>query len=146
MTWKQLLSEGRVEPHRTTKQELENLRAAVARNLNDAAVAGLSADNRFGIAYEAALLSAKMAIAGAGYRVKGPAAHFTTFQALKLAMGTSVASTCNYLDRCRRKRNDLTYDAAGVVSNRDAAELLEEATAINKRVEAWIAKNDPKLA
>ena len=50
MTWKELLAEKRVEPHTTSKQELDDLRSAVDRNLRDAAIPQLSADNRFGLA------------------------------------------------------------------------------------------------
>jgi hypothetical protein len=59
-----------VDRHTTSKQELDDLRSVVTRNLADAAITALSADNRFGLAYEAGLLLAKMAIAAAGYRVK----------------------------------------------------------------------------
>ncbi len=49
-------------------------------NLRDAGLAALSADNRFGLAYEAALLAAKLAVNAASYRVKAlPGAHRTTF-------------------------------------------------------------------
>ncbi len=54
MTWKKLLDTKRVEAHATSKQELDDLRRAVNRNLRDAAIRGLSADNKFGLAYEAA--------------------------------------------------------------------------------------------
>jgi hypothetical protein len=141
MSWQQLLTDGRVETHQTSRQELNDLRSAVARNLADAAIVALSADNRFGIAYEASLLSAKMAIACAGYRVKGQGAHRTTFQALKLALGSSVTKTTGYLDRCRRKRNDLTYDAAGIVTEQDAEDLLLEAANLDRQIESWIAKH-----
>ena len=50
----------------TSKQELDDLRNAVDRNLRDAAIPQLSADNRFGVAYEAALLLGKIAVACAG--------------------------------------------------------------------------------
>ncbi len=119
--------------------------AAIQRNLDDAAIKQLSTDNQFGIAYQAALLAAKMAVACAGYRVKGQAAHQTTFQALKLALGPTISNTVDYLDRCRRKRNDLAYDSQGVVSTADAAELLEQAKAIYEHIEEWIAKHHPKL-
>jgi hypothetical protein len=146
MTWKNLQNQDRVEPHVTSKSELDDLRAAIQRNLDDAAIAALSADNQFAIAYQAALLVAKMAVACAGYRVKGQGAHQATFQAIKLALGPSVHKTADYLDRCRRKRNDLAYDSQGVVSATDAAELLKQATALRKVVEAWIAKNHAELA
>ena len=145
MTWKNLQNQSRVEQHVTSKAELDDLRAAIVRNLDDAAIKELSADNRFSIAYQAALLAAKMAVACAGYRVKGHGAHQTTFQALKLALGPSFNNTADYLDRCRRKRNDLAYDAEGVVSTTDAAELLKEAKALRKAVEAWIAKHHSQL-
>ena len=146
MTWKELLAEKRVERHKTSKQELDDVRSAVERNLRDAAVSQLSADNRFGLAYEGALLLAKMAVACSGYRVKGQGAHQTTFAALKLAVGPSIAKTASYLERCRRKRNELSYDSAGVVSDTEAAEILSEAHSLQKSIEEWITKNHPHLA
>ncbi len=145
MTWKELLADARVEPHVTTTQELRDLRSAVGRNLRDVAVTGLSADNKFGLAYEAGLLLAKMTIACAGYRVKGQGAHQTTFAALKLALGPSIAPTASYLDRCRRKRNEISYDAAGLVSDSEAGELISEVKRFQAIVQAWIEKNHPSL-
>lgn len=145
MSWKKLQSEGRVEPHRTSKQELELLRAAVNRNLADAAIASLSTDNRFTIACDSALLSCKMAIACSGFRVKGIGAHRTTFIAVKLAMGSTIATTAAYLERCRRKRNDLTYETAGIVSDKDAKDLLAEAQTLAKLVDRWIHDNHATL-
>jgi len=146
MSWKNLHSQGKVDPHTTSKAELDDLRAAIERNLADASIPKLSADNRFGIAYQAALLSAKMAIACAGYRVKGQGAHQTTFEALKLALGNSVIPAATYLNRCRRMRNEMTYDSEGVVSRADAEELLKKAKSLHKIVENWIAKHHPAVA
>jgi hypothetical protein len=145
MTWKELLADARVEPHVTSTQELGDLRSAVGRNLRDVAAVGLSADNKFGLAYEAGLLLAKMVVACAGYRVKGQGAHQATFAALKLAMGPSVAPAASYLDRCRRKRNEISYDAAGLVSDTEAGELITEVRRFQATVQAWIAKNHPSL-
>ena len=46
MTWKKLLGGHDVQPHRTSKKELDDMRALVARDLADATVVGLSADRR----------------------------------------------------------------------------------------------------
>ncbi len=146
MTWKALLAEARVEPHVTSKQELHHLQDAVDRNLRDVAAAGLSADNKFGLAYEAGLLLAKMTVACAGYRVKGQGAHHTTLTALKLAMGQSIAPTASYLERCRRKRNEISYDAAGLVSDTEADELIAKVRRLQATVKAWIAKKHPNLS
>ena len=64
-----------VQRHRTSKKELDDIRALVARDLADATVAGLSADRLFATAYNAALLAANMAIACAGYRVTAKTGH-----------------------------------------------------------------------
>jgi len=141
-----LLAEKRVEPHATSKQELDDLRSAVSRNLRDAAIPQLSADNRFGVAYEAALLLGKMAVACAGYRAKGQGAHQTTFAALRLALGAGIGKTVTYLERCRRKRNELSYDMAGVVTDTEAAEILAQSQTLQKTVEQWIAKDHPHLS
>ena len=135
----------RVDRHATSKQELDDLAGIVQRNLRDAALPALSADNRFGLAYEAALLLAKMAIACTGYRVKGQGAHHTTFVALELAMGAPARPTALYFERCRRKRNQLSYDAAGVVSDAEAEELVTQVGQFRQTVHEWITQQHPEL-
>lgn len=137
MTWQQLLKEGRVERHRTSKEELDGLRAVVGRNLADADVAAISADTRFACAYEAALALATMAIAHAGYRVKGPGHHMTTFLALALTLDEKEnAEDPRYFDACRRLRNELSYEAADVVNERDVEELIRRVKGFQTRVES----------
>lgn len=114
---------------------MADLRALVARNLKDAGVKGLSADNRFGLVYGAALILAKMVIAVAEYRVRGQSARFTTFEALEVAMGEQSKPFSIYFDRCRRKRNTLSYDAAGVVTETEAPEILKQVEAFRTSVE-----------
>ena len=63
MSWQQLLASNRVQPHTTNTQELQGLRAVVARDLKDAALSELSIDRRFTIAYNAVLQLATMVIA-----------------------------------------------------------------------------------
>jgi hypothetical protein len=101
VSWQQLLASNRVRKHRTSKAELDSLRAVVERDLQDAAVPGLSADRCFDTAYNAALQLAKMAIASAGYRVTGLGAHQTAFEAVELAMGHSIAQYAAYFETCR---------------------------------------------
>jgi hypothetical protein len=146
MSWKNYQSQELVAPHATSQAELDDLPAAIRRNLDDASIEELSDDNRFGIAYQAALLVAKMAIACAGYRVKGQGAHQTTFPVVPLALGRSYQSLSDYLDLCRRKRNDIAYDSAGIVSSADVEELVRQATKFAANVEGWIAKHHPTFA
>jgi hypothetical protein len=53
VSWKALLASRTVQPHKTSKKEIESLRQLVAHDLTDAAIKGLSADRCFAIAYNA---------------------------------------------------------------------------------------------
>ena len=146
MSWQQLQTQGKIEPHRTSVQELTDLRALVERDIEDAEIVSLSSDRRFATAYNAVLQTAKMVIACSGYRTKGGGHHASTFQAVKLAMGTQVDAKAAYFDGCRRKRNTLDYDMAGVTSDTEAEQLVKEAEAFRQMAEAWIAQNHPQFA
>lgn len=67
MTWKQLLQAQKIKPHRTSPQEIDDLRNLVERDLQDATIPSLSADRCFATAYNAVLQLAKMVIFCSGY-------------------------------------------------------------------------------
>ena len=146
MSWESLLQNGRVKSHRTSRQELDDLRDIVERDLQDAQIEALSADRRFATAYNAALQTAKMAIACAGYRVSGLGHHQITFEALDLAMGHRVSEFALYFDTCRRKRNIVDYDSAHAASETEAKELVDKAEEFREAVELWIKKHHPRYA
>lgn len=115
----------------------------IERDLADAAISQLSADRRFAIAYNAVQQLAKMVLACAGYRVSTSQGghHATTFEAVALILGKSHQATVDYFDTCRQKRNQVNYDHAGVTSDRESDELLEQAFKFREVVEAWIRVN-----
>ena len=84
-----------------------------------------------------------MVIACSGYRVCGIGHHHTTFEALELAMGSSITAHAVYFDTCRRKRNLVDYDVANVITETEARELLEKAYEFHQLVEAWIIQHYP---
>src|ERR1700690_3347640 len=146
MSWKKLLAERRVHTHRTSKQELDGLRELISRDLADAAIKGLSSDRRFATAYNAALQTAKMAIACAGYRIASvPGHHRLTFEGAKLALGKPAEHLADYFDSCRRKRNEIDYTGATIATTTEADELLLHAKSFLKIVEGWIASTHPAL-
>ena len=117
MTWQNLLAARRAKRHKTSRQELDGLRAIVERDLKDAAVAGLSEDRRFATAYNAVLQLATMAIACAGYRVTTRQGHHeNTFAALELALGKPAAKLAKYFNTGRKKRNTVDYNLAHIVT------------------------------
>ena len=145
MSWQTLLASQKIKTHSTSKQELYDLRDVVERDLADAAIAALSADRRFATAYNAALQTATMVIACAGYRTSGMGHHQTTFEAAELAQGTGSASFIAYFDACRRKRNTVDYDRAHVATETEAAEIVKQAKAFQQLSETWIVQNYPQF-
>ncbi len=142
MTWQQLIASNRAKAHKTSKQEIDGLRAVVGRDLKDASMAGFSEDRRFATAYNAALQLATMAIACAGYRVSTKQGHHeNTFLALELAMGNPVTKFATYFNACRKKRNLVDYNLANVVTETELQELLEKAAEFQALVEDWIFDN-----
>lgn len=110
MTWTKLLANKEAQKHKTSKKELDNMRALIARNLADAGLAGLSADRRFATAYNAALQAANMAIACAGYRIMSKVGHHrVSLESTKHVLGKPMHKYADYFETCRRKRNTIDY-------------------------------------
>ena len=145
MSWTRWLKERRVERHTTSRAEIDGFRAMVTRDLKDARSKGTSADTRFIVAYNGALVLARMVVAASGYRIKGEGAHRTTFDAVELAMGAAVAATTVFFDACRRQRNIVTYDTAGRISEGQVAQLVKKVQEFRTEVESWLAANHPGL-
>ncbi len=131
--------------HKTSKKELDKLRAVIARNFAPASLDGVSADRRFATAYNAALQAAKMAIACAGYRVAGAGHHSISFEVVRLAIGKAADPYSDYFDRCQRKQNVIDYDDAFVATETEATEIVTQAKEFLNVVQQWIAKNHPTL-
>jgi hypothetical protein len=145
MSWKELLENRQVQPHRTSAREIEDLRKLIARDLADAGLEGLSADRRFATAYNAVLQISKMASACAGYRVtSGLGHHQSTLDALTVAI-PECRLYADYFDTCRRKRNRIDYEHVDAATDSESQELLEKARELSRLVEAWISKAHPDL-
>ena len=146
MSWSKLLASKDAQKHKTSKKELDNMRALIARDLADAAIAGLSADRRFATAYNAALQAANMAIACAGYRIVSKVGHHrVSLDSTKLVLGKTAHKYADYFETCRRKRNTIDYTLSNVATETEANEILIQASQFYGEVEDWIANNHPSL-
>ena len=96
MNLKDLLNQGRLRQHKTSKKEIENLLALVRRDVTDAKVEGLSSDRRFTCAYNAVLQLATVLLYCKGYEPEGLGHHFTMFQTMKIIMGTDYYTLADY--------------------------------------------------
>jgi len=77
--------------------------------------------------------------------LKDALAHFRTLQALPEILGTQHKANADYLDTCRKKRNETEYDFAGNVSSDEVAELMKFCVELKSETLAWLKKNHPKL-
>ncbi len=144
MSWAKLLGR-HVTAEPTSKAELDNLRSIVKRSLQDAVAAGLSADARFVMAYDAARTLSLILVRAEGYRPKSLGGHYNTFLALQEADPT-FTTLSTYFDGCRMKRNGCEYDFAGGVSDTDADGLLKAVLQFKMDAEAWMKSHHPTLA
>jgi hypothetical protein len=137
---------GWLRSHKTSKQEVQQLMAIVDRDLKDARQKGLSADWRFGIAYNAALKLCTILLYVEGFRPEKTLAHYRTLQALPLILGPERDDDADYLDTCRTKRNTVEYDYVGGATNSDADELIAYVMKLKIEVLCWLKQNHPDLS
>ena len=125
-------------PHQADAQELADLVAAAAADLADARK-DISPAWRFAIAYNAALRLCSAVLAKAGYRAARDQKHYRTIAALRVIIGHDVLELADFLDQCRTKRHDVTYESLSAVSGEEADELVAAVEDLDRRVRAWLA-------
>ena len=131
-----------VEPDRAA---IARLLAAAERNLADAQLAGLSAENRFDASYKAIMQCAMVALQANGYRTltSQPGHHQTALQTLPLTIGLPNERLI-VLDALRKQRNLADYQGDSV-PEQTAAECFGQAQQLLTDVKAWLAAHKPKL-
>ena len=144
MSLKQWADNGWLRRHDTSAQEIASLLAIVERDLADAE-GDISADWRFGIAYNAALKLCTILLFASGYRSERALQHYRTIAALPLVLGDERKDDAEYLDTCRIKRNTAEYNMAGVATKQDASELADFVKELREQVLDWLKKNRPEL-
>lgn len=135
---------GWLKPHRITRNDIARLLRNAATDLNDA-TADISPAWRFAIAYNAALQLATAVLHAAGYRAAREQKHYRTIVALPLALGEQVAELTAFLDRCRAKRHEATYESVDAVSGPEADELITAVRELDTVVRRWLAVHHSEL-
>ena len=145
MTLQNLLAIQRLQAFEATAEGVQRLLAAAARNLADAKLAALSADNRFDAAYKTIMQCAMIGLWANGYRTSTsqPGHHQTALQALPLTMGLDK-DTVIVLDALRKQRNLGDYEG-NPVTDAAVTECLKRAEALIAHTRQWLAKQSPDL-
>jgi len=144
MTLKNLLGIS-LDAVQADKGLVAKLLAAAQRNIADAQLAGLSAENRFDAAYKAIMQMAMVALNANGYRTltSKPGHHQTSIQTLPLSVGLPQAKVI-VLDALRKQRNLSDY-SGDLIPDAVAAECLASAQELLAHVRAWLKAQRPDL-
>ena len=145
MSLANLLKINRLQEFDPSAEGIALLLAAAARNLNDARLAGLSADNRFDAAYKTIMQCAMIGLWANGFRTSTnqPGHHQTVLQALPLTLGLSADSVIVF-DALRKQRNINDYEG-DPVTEAAVTECVHQAELLLKHTRQWLKKNKPEL-
>ncbi|MBU2262802.1 MAG: hypothetical protein KKF02_12895 [Proteobacteria bacterium] len=144
MTLRNWLLNDWLKPHTTSPNEISDVFALIERDLTDCQAAGLSADWRLNIAYNAALQAATIALAASGYRASRESHHYRIIQSLAHTID-APASLIAHFDQFRKKRNIGGYERAGITSDQEAREMFFLAKKIRDDVAEWLRTIHPEL-
>lgn len=133
-----------LKPHRSSKQEIADLFGVADRDIAACQTAGLIADWRLNIAYNAALQLATAALAAAGYEAARVGHHYRVIQSLALTLRLDAGVVAEF-DDYRKMRNTSDYERAGLISDTEADGMLRLAVQLRAEVEAWVRANHPTL-
>ena len=140
MTLKNLLGIS-LEAVTPDKEQVTKMLAAAERNIADAQISAVSAENRFDAAYKAIMQSAMVALYANGFRMltSKPGHHQTAIQTLTTSVGLTSADVI-VLDALRKQRNLADY-AGNPVSDEAVVECLTSAKELLAHVRKWLQTN-----
>ena len=144
MTLEAWASHGWLLRHEASLQEISDMLEAARRDRADAEQ-DISSSWRFAIAYNAALRLCTAALHAAGYRAARDQKHYRSIAALPLVLGSEATEVSDFLDRCRAKRHDVTYESLSAVSESEADALIEAVDELDGRVRKWLRSKFPEL-
>lgn len=145
MSLDNLVKTKQLQPHIASKEAVQRLLQAAQRNLNDAHIAEVSAENRFDAAYKCMMQCAMLALWVNGYRTSTsqPGHHQTAIQTLPTSIGIP-ASTVIILDSLRKQRNLSDYEG-DPISDQAVTECIKQATQLYQNVLTWMATHRAEL-
>lgn len=127
------------------KKAIIRLLKAAERNIVDAQVEAISAENRFDASYKAIMQIANAALQANGYRTltSKPGHHRTMIQLLGQTLGIEN-DTIITLDAFRKQRNIADY-SGDVVPESTVKECVEQAKKLLSDMKTWLSRNKPEL-
>ena len=145
MTLENLLAIRQLQAHRADPVALRKLLDAARRNLADARIEQISADNRFDAAYKCVMQCAMIGLWAHGYRTSTsqPGHHQTALQALPKTLDVTP-DTVIVLDALRKQRNLNDYEG-DPITEAAVRECQARAESLLAHTRQWLRDNRPDL-
>lgn len=145
MTLQNLLAIHKLQAFTATRGAVLKLLLAAQRNLVDAKLNELGADNRFDAAYKTIMQCAMLGLWANGYRTSTsqPGHHQMAIQSLPLTMQVAK-ETVIVLDALRKQRNLNDYEGDPIADSA-LATCLNEAERLLAHTQQWLATHHPEL-
>ncbi|MFO7774040.1 MAG: HEPN domain-containing protein [Dehalococcoidia bacterium] len=136
MSIEELIQEGSIHPFEATHGEIDKAVGIARRDLALAErLLGENLDWSFSIAYNAVLQACRAYMFYLGYRPASAEAHKVTFEFMQIVMEEPLKKSVSYFDQVRKKRHRTIYDDVGVISEKEARELLSRAAELLSYIE-----------
>ena len=145
MSLEDWLNDKLIVKHRPSAGEIAELLHICDRDLEKVKIVELGPDWRLSIAHNAAVQTAKAALAAVGYRARKEGQHYLLLQSLAFTIKTAP-TIIDQLDKFRQKRNISDYERAGLVTEQEAEEMIALAKQLRDDVEKWLRTQHPQLA
>ena len=128
MSIEELIKNGSIHPFKATQDEVDKAVEIARRDLALAKnILEESLDWSYSIAYNAVLQACRAYMFRLGYRPASVEAHKNTFEFMQFAVDEPLKESISYFDRVRKKRHRTIYDEVGLITEKEAKELLKRA-------------------
>jgi len=128
MSIDRLLQEGSIHAFQATPEEKARVMSIARRDLALAeSIISESLDWAYSIAYNAVLQACRAYMFHLGYRPASSEAHKATFAFMQIVAPETLQKTIDYFDRVRVKRHRTVYNEAGLVTEKEARQLIHKA-------------------
>jgi len=139
MSIEELVEHGSIHPFEATRGEIERAIRIARRDLTLAEkLLEENFDWCFSIAYNAVLQACRAYMFHLGYRPASTEAHKATFEFMEIFAEEPFKKSISYFDRVRKKRHRTLYDDVGLISEKEAKELLRRARQLLSYVQTQV--------
>ena len=129
MSLDKLIGEGSIHPFKAAQEEINRSMGIAHRDLNHSKrILSESLDWAYSIAYNAVLQASRAYMFHCGYRPASAESHKSTLAFMQFSVDPQLQESIDYFDRVRKKRHRVIYDEVGLVSEKEAQQLIQKAT------------------